>query len=145
MSNNQKSLTNKDFTAVPTTATAKKIATTITRVHNWRSVAATEESTIGLARASGRITAFRVLSKAVAGVGETAVYDLKIESTVVTTSVATLDENVPAGTFVAGTIDPALARFTAGQRLRADVTYTAGGGATPLSYLYVEVDVEYDR
>lgn len=144
-SHNQKNLTHKDFSAVPTTATAKKVTTTITRLATFQAVAATAEVVVGVVRGGGRITACRVLSKDVAAAAESATVDLKIEGVTVSSAVATLDDTTAAGAFVDVPLDLPLVQFSAGQRAIADITYTAGGGPTPLTNLYVEVDVEYDR
>ena len=103
--------------------------------------AASETIPLGIATKSGTIVAASAASIVVAAAGESMAIDILKNGVTVLTAAITLDDTSTARTAVAGVLDSTVVAVAAGDFFEAALTYTAGGGPTPMESIIVNLEI----
>ncbi len=122
--------------------TADHLARNMIRKGASQETAATAALSAGHVRQAGRIVGARALVRAAAAAGETMVVDVLKNGATVLTGTFTFDNTVAAGAWQTLSLDLAQSAVALGDHLEVDLTYTAGGGPTPVVGTLVELDIE---
>ena len=141
-----RSILPRDFgQPAPDAETAGHLARALLRLKIDQETATDATLSMGIIRQSNlRIVAARALVRVVAAAGEDMTVDILKNGSTVLTAPIVIDSTIAARTWVAGSLLlNTVPNLLIGDRIKADLDYTAGGAPTPIVDTYVEVDLQY--
>ena len=99
---------------------------------------------MGMCPRNGILKSVRAGSRVVAAAGESHSIDVTLNGTTVLTGAIVLDDSNVARVAEEGTLDTTNVQVAEGDWFEADLTYTAGGGPTPIVDTVVTAEIEVD-